>query len=51
MNEQEYAITPEAVFEPQTEVYYAYGLEAAYKQRDQLQADTGKGWRIYARVD
>lgn len=50
MIEQEFAVTPEAVFEPQTEVFYAYGLDEAQKLAAEKLAETGRGWRIYARV-
>jgi hypothetical protein len=51
MSETEYVVTPEAVFEPQTEVFYAYGLKNAQAMVEEKQAETGKGWRIYARVN
>lgn len=46
----QYAITPEGVFEPATEVYYAYGLEAAVKLAAEKFDQTGRGWHIFARV-
>lgn len=46
----EYAITPQAVFEPETVVLYAYGIDNAQALAAEKQAETGKGWRIYARV-
>lgn len=51
MDEQEYAVTPEAVFEPQTEVFYAYGLDAAKALAADKLSETGKGWNVYARVE
>ena len=49
MNEIEYVVTPEAVFEPETVVLYAYGREAAAALAAEKFAETGHGWKIYAR--
>lgn len=50
MNEQEYIVTPEAVFEPETVALYAYGIDAARELAESKQAETGHGWKVYARV-
>lgn len=50
MDQTEYVVTPEAVFEPETVVLYAYGLEAAESLALEKFAETGRGWRIYQRV-
>lgn len=46
----EFVVTREAVFEPQTEVFYAYSMAEAEALAAEKQAETGSGWRIYARV-
>ena len=51
MNDRtEYLITPEAVFEPETQVFYAQGLEKAQELAAQKGEETGQHWRIYQRV-
>ena len=49
-NQEEYLITPEAVFEVETLALYAYSLDEAKKLAAQKQEVTGKGWKIYRRV-
>lgn len=47
---QEYLITPEAVFEVDTQVLYAQGYEQALDMAAKKLEETGVGWKIYQRV-
>ena len=47
---QEYLITPEAVFEIDTQVLYAQSYEQALDMVAKKLEETGVGWKIYRRV-
>lgn len=50
-DQEQYLITPEAVFEPDTKVFYAQGLDKARELAAQKGQETGQHWRIYQRVE